>query len=149
MLQDLHSIENADAVIDWGVFESNAAKSGVPARPVPVTFDGENQRKSPRYPVAAKINVWLDNGVMLEGCVRDLSMKGVWFDCINSIPMGNPVRVEIICHKPDACISVKVDGKVVRIREGGLAVAFSNVDGCQSSSLLTLLNLHKRQNSDR
>jgi len=87
----------------------------------------DEKRRSERSCVIADVQVRCASGVILEGKARDLSMRGVWFDTEDSLPVRHPVRVEIAAGKGESFIHAVLEGTVARTGEGGLAIEFGNI----------------------
>lgn len=79
-------------------------------------------RKFSRSPVSVRLQVRLDNGILIEGETRDVSFTGLWFQTDRSLPLDSTVRI-LIEYAPG---SERIDtrGKVVRVDEGGVAIEF-------------------------
>lgn len=66
----------------------------------------------------------------VNGCTRNISSVGAFFDADNTIPVGTDVELEILLpleklNKTEQHeAKMKVSGTVVRVEEGGVAVLF-------------------------
>jgi len=127
-------------IIDWAVFKSEKADISASVSGKKNAFIGKNKRRSPRTSLRTAVKVWLDCGVVLEGCATDISLTGVSFTCSNYLPVGNPVRIEICTGDPSPALNFKLGGSIARIHEGGLAVAFAKLQPDQLIALDMLIS---------
>ncbi|RMH51508.1 MAG: PilZ domain-containing protein [Zetaproteobacteria bacterium] len=78
-----------------------------------------------RIPVGARIR---QDGREVEGTVTDISMNGTAIRCDwSGLHKGAPCRVELTLGEEEK-ITILAEGRVVRGRDDGVAIAFEAVD---------------------
>ncbi len=88
------------------------------------------RRKNLRVPFETEITVRsLGNGteIKAEG-TRDISMKGVYCTCTNPLPQDTPVVIYIVLTGTSSELKLRIEGRVVRAEEGGMAIFFDAMD---------------------
>ena len=68
------------------------------------------------------------DGSVIQGGIRDLSLKGVFIKTQDSLPVQSDVDIEIHLSGAATDLSVQVNGTVVRNSPDGIAFKFSNMD---------------------
>lgn len=96
-------------------------------------------RRFSRCPVHAYAEIRLHSGVLLEGLIRDVSLTGLWFISTRSLPLGNPVRVEILHVVSGKRHRIATEGQVARVGEGGVAIEFTSLNEDCAESLRQLV----------
>ncbi len=87
-----------------------------------------NARGFSRSPVHIRAEVRLPSGVLLEGQVRNVSMSGIWFAMERALPIGNPVKLDLVLDTGKHEQRIQTHGKIARVDEGGVAIQFEDVD---------------------
>ncbi|HNY84977.1 MAG TPA: PilZ domain-containing protein [Candidatus Hydrogenedentes bacterium] len=98
------------------------------------------QRDSDRVRVAARVEVRLHSGVLVEGVVVDLSERGILMATERSLPLESRVRVLICPDKGGAADGVCLDGRVARMDIRGVAIAFAPVDSIERKRLRRIMD---------
>ena len=96
-------------------------------------------RKYSRCEVNLHGEVRMESGIYLEGKICDASLNGVWFSMEHSLPMGHPVRMNLVVNSVEEEQHISVQGKVSRIDIGGVAIAFTDMDAATMEKLKVLL----------
>ena len=86
------------------------------------------QRTHTRWPIQARAELRLDNGMLMEGASRNVSLNGVLLTSEQILPVGHSCRVSLIMHETMAPLRIDVHGQVVRMDDVGIAIEFSYVD---------------------
>lgn len=86
------------------------------------------QRTHMRWPIRAHAELRLENGMLMEGQSRDVSLNGVLLTSERILPVGNSCRVSLVMDAEMQAIRIDVHGHVVRMDEMGIAIEFSHVD---------------------
>lgn len=68
------------------------------------------------------------NGSTIEGEVRDLSLKGLFFETEKDVPVGTRLTVDISLQGSTSDLVLKLVGSVVRHEAGGIAIHFDEMD---------------------
>lgn len=72
----------------------------------------EEDRTAPRKPGRGRARILLDDGVVIQADVIDVSVTGAAFECLERPRIGEPLRVG------------EMSGRVARILDNGFAVVF-------------------------
>lgn len=91
-------------------------------------FENSDKRGSMRCAIRAHAQVRLENGLMMEGESRNVSLGGLLLSSELMLPVGNPCRVSLVVEDDGEDFRIEMRGRVVRIDEDGLAVEFSHLD---------------------
>ncbi len=88
------------------------------------------RRKTLRVPFETEITVQsLGNGTVVKTRgTRDISMKGVYCSCRKPLPVGTPVIVHLLLTGTSSELKLRIEGRVVRAEEGGMAIFFDSMD---------------------
>ncbi|MBN2344630.1 MAG: PilZ domain-containing protein [Deltaproteobacteria bacterium] len=78
-----------------------------------------------------------DGSQSLEGEVKNLSLAGMLLETDGSIEVNTDVRIEIFLMDGNPDMEIRVNGKIVRISDEGIAVQF-NLKGINIDSLTHL-----------
>ncbi|HDL90551.1 MAG TPA: PilZ domain-containing protein [Thermodesulforhabdus norvegica] len=88
---------------------------------------GERRRFSRvQYRVLGVINV--KGCVPIKGEIDNLSLKGAFVRAKPTISIDTPVELEILASSSSSELKLKVDGRVVRTEEYGVAIEFTKMD---------------------
>jgi len=98
------------------------------------------QRDSDRVRVAARVEVRLHSGVLVEGGVVDLSERGILMATERSLPLDSRVRVLICPEGGHARDGVCLDGRVARVDIRGVAIAFAPMDSIERKRLRRIMD---------
>ncbi len=85
------------------------------------------KRKSSRVEFDINAMVKYDNNVV-EGMVRDLSLRGLFVETDKSIPIGTRVTIVVSLQGSTSDLTVNVTGSVVRHESDGFAIHFEEMD---------------------
>lgn len=85
-------------------------------------------RECSRTPVCARIELRLGNGVVVEGRAVDVSLRGLMFVTESRLPVGKSVRVAMIADDDTEVPRIEIGGRVARLDDAGVAVAFTHLD---------------------
>lgn len=85
-------------------------------------------RTHTRWPICAHAELRLENGMLMEGQSRNVSLNGVLLTSERMLPVGNSCRVSIVVDDELQAIRINVYGRVVRMDEVGIAIEFAYVD---------------------
>lgn len=99
-----------------------------------------DSREFSRSPVHARVEVCLDNGVMVDGTAADVSLRGMRFFTERSLPVGKSVRVRLLLDDQNAYPYLAVRGRIVRVEAGGVALEFIGVDADNIEHLQRLVH---------
>jgi hypothetical protein len=99
-------------------------------------------RRFSRSPVHAFAEIRLHSGVLLEGLIRNASLTGVWFVSTRSLPLGNPVTIEILLSINGKRYRITSQGRVARVGEGGVAIEFASLSEDCAETLRQLMLSH-------
>jgi hypothetical protein len=111
-------------------------------------MDKPEVREFTRAAVKARMQVRLPSGVLLEGCARDVSLKGVLFITERSLPVGNTVKASLVLEAGEGEFRIDTQGLVVRVVEGGVAIEFTRIDS-EGVELLRNLVLYNARDVDQ
>ena len=67
-------------------------------------------------------------GIAIKGGVKDVSLRGIFIETEEKIPVGTPVEITIYLSAGAEPIVINVSGSVARVEEGGLGCAFDKMD---------------------
>lgn len=87
----------------------------------------KQSRKFSRCEIALRVEVRLDKGVLLEGCARNISMNGLFFETERSLPLGSHVRVLLARDDGMRELRIECTGVVSRLDARGVAMEFQQV----------------------
>ena len=96
--------------------------------------------------VAVEINL-ADKTVTLDR-TRDVSMKGIFCEADDALPMGSTCRVSILVGGPEGGSTISARAKVVRVEEDGMGLEFVELIGMESYTHLRNLVLHNSEDRD-
>ena len=85
---------------------------------------GAERREFTRVPVRFETELRTDEGKLIRGRSRDVSLKGLIFECETPIPPGSRCRVSLILGEHPNQIRIDISGKIARSEDKGLAVEF-------------------------
>lgn len=105
------------------------------------------QRNFTRCPVHARTEVRLDNGLLMEGESRNVSLNGMLITSERLLPVGNTCRVALMLHGNVDNFRIEMHGQVVRVDEAGIAIEFSQID-LESLEHLRKLVLYNADDAD-
>lgn len=105
-------------------------------------------REFSRSEVAARVEVRLESGVLVEGQARDVSLNGILFSTERSLPMGHPVSVTLVLEAGTWEERIETAGYVARTGERGVAITFTSIDA-ESMEHLRRLVLYNADDADR
>ncbi len=88
------------------------------------------RRKNLRVPFETQLTVRsLGNGGEIKAeSTRDISMKGIYCTCENPLPQGTPVVVHLMLTGTSSELKLRIEGRVVRSEEQGMAIFFDAMD---------------------
>lgn len=90
-------------------------------------FTSIENRKSSRAPVRARIELRLGNGIVVEGQAVDVSLRGLMFETDSRLPVGKSVQVAMIAHETVDIPRIELGGRIARLDDIGVAVAFNRL----------------------
>lgn len=90
--------------------------------------DKSQGREFSRSPVHVRTEVRLTTGVLVEGQARNVSLNGLLFATERALPMGHTVKVSLILDTGAGEQRIETNGRVARLEEAGVAIAFDQVD---------------------
>lgn len=67
-------------------------------------------------------------GVAIKGEVKDVSLRGLYLETQELLPVGTPVEITIYLSFSEEPIVINVSGSVARLVPGGLGCAFDKMD---------------------
>jgi len=110
--------------------------------------ENEEKREATRAParVAVEINS-ADKTVTLDR-TRDVSMKGIFCETDDILPMGSACRVGIQVGGPEGGSAIGARAKVVRVENDGMGLEFVELIGMESYTHLRNLVLHNSEDPD-
>lgn len=85
-------------------------------------------RESIRRPIHARAEIRLGNGVVVEGEVKNISLRGLMFHSERRLPLGKRVRVIVIPENSTSSCRIYAGGFVTRLHDDGVAVRFTEID---------------------
>ena len=85
------------------------------------------KRKTSRVEFDINAMVKYDNNVV-EGLVRDLSIRGLFVEADEFVPIGTRVTIAISLQGSTSDLTVNVTGSVVRHESDGFAIHFDEMD---------------------
>ena len=94
-----------------------------------MSYEGKEKRRKLR--VDFKTQVVLKSGIsqiQATGSSRDLSLKGIFVNTSEKIPIGEKCNVTVRLTGMVDALSLEMEGTVVRDDKNGLAVDFSSMD---------------------
>lgn len=68
------------------------------------------------------------DGVALKGEVKDVSLRGIYVETEELLPIGSPVEITIYLSTSEPPIVINVTGVVARLVPGGIGCAFDKMD---------------------
>ena len=80
--------------------------------------------------------------------MRNVSLKGVGVDGVETVPIGSDCHVEILLDGPEGSESVRARGRVVRAGDEGLGIEFAEIEGLDSLDHLRRLVLYNAPAAD-
>ncbi len=92
------------------------------------------KRGQMRSAVPMHVEVRLESGVLVDGHAVNVSMNGLFFMTERSLPVDCRVRV-YLTHEDKPCEHIICRGKVSRLDEWGMAIAFDQVNPEQMETL--------------
>lgn len=84
-----------------------------------------------------------------HGTVRDLSMNGIFVECVCGIATGSACSVELNLPSSDPPVTITCSGYVVRADERGLAINFLDIQGADSFTHLRNVILYNCGDPER
>ena len=92
-------------------------------------MDSKNEnREFSRSHVRIRVEVRLDNGVMVDGEGVDISLRGMRFLTERGFPVGKMVRARIMLEGEGENLRLEVGARVARMEATGVALEFTDVD---------------------
>ena len=92
-------------------------------------YDGKEKRRKIRVDFTTQVIVKsATSEIQAKGSSKDLSLKGIFVNTSENIPIGEKCRVKVVLTGMVDDLVLQMEGTVVRKSEGGLAVDFSSMD---------------------
>ncbi len=93
----------------------------------------QERRRGPRFPFFASAEVTdLGTGIRLVCRTNELSERGCYFDMMNPLPNGSPVKVQITNHEQ----TFEAEGHIVYTQSNmGMGVTFDKVNAGHQRTL--------------
>ena len=91
----------------------------------------QNSRNFSRVFVKVTVNIYLENpSRKVAGELRDISMNGAYIICPgHDISVGTTCRLVFLLRMgTEESVEIETQGKVTRIQEDGIAVAFTSIE---------------------
>jgi len=80
---------------------------------------------------------------------RDLSMNGMFFPTLESLPVGRQCRVVLYLAEAENPVKIQLKARVVRVEDDGIAIEFTEIQGQESYEHLRNLVLYNSSDPDR
>lgn len=101
--------------------------------------DGSDKREFSRAFVAKKVEITGDDGTVVSGQLKDVSVNGLFVGTTETLPIGAEYPVSILLETADGhAIELLMKGRITRLDSEGIAVQFTEID---ADSLDHLRNL--------
>jgi hypothetical protein len=101
-----------------------------------------NQREFTRVPVNKEVEVAAGQSTILGHLTKDVSLNGLFLSSEEKLPAGTECHLTIFLGGRKSQQRIKLNGKVVRVEEGGMAFAFQEIGGSDSFAHLRMLILY-------
>ncbi|MEW6266827.1 MAG: ATP-binding protein [Thermodesulfobacteriota bacterium] len=88
----------------------------------------ENQRKRTRVHFKAEVDLSAGQKKMKALASRDLSLKGLFVETRERLPLGTKVDVALNLTGASSLVSLSMKGRVARVDEGGMGIDFDEID---------------------
>ncbi len=85
-----------------------------------------NKRKRSRLSFKSEISVGTGTKSNIAGKVKDVSMNGVFLQCVERISVGSVCGIEIILTGKSSNLRIRARGKVTRHAPDGMGVRFEH-----------------------
>lgn len=82
------------------------------------------------------------DGVALKGEVKDLSLRGLYLETEEQLPVGTPVEITIYLSASPDPVVINVSGSVARLVEGGVGCTFEKMDVDSFAHLRSIISYH-------
>jgi len=102
------------------------------------------QRACARVPVGGWVRLKTPHHVFVEGSARDLSMRGVYVETFERLPLEMECEVSLQAGGRQVSPVLCVLGQVARMDEDGLGVRFLAIDAQSLELLRQVLVMHAR-----
>lgn len=90
--------------------------------------DENDAREFTRTPAKVKALIKSGDKIVHSGETHDLSMKGVFFQTNEKMPIGTECEVTLILGDLEEPLQVKLKGKVQRVSGDGMGLKFTEID---------------------
>jgi multidrug efflux pump subunit AcrA (membrane-fusion protein) len=88
-----------------------------------------------------------DSEIKVDGSSKDLSLKGVFVNTGEAMDLGAACQVEVFLTGMTEAVVLRMDGRIARIEETGVAVIFDSMDVDSYTHLKNVLR-YKSENPD-
>ncbi len=107
------------------------------------------RRENARVGFQTRIVVTTDkNEFQMDGNSKDLSLKGIFIETGETSPVGTKCRVRIFLTGMVDEIALKINGRVARQSEKGIAIAFESMDLDSYSHLKNIVRYNSSEPDD-
>ncbi len=90
---------------------------------------GREKRRKHRVEFTTHIHLTVgESEIHVEGSSKDLSLKGVFVNTKEDIPIGSKCNVRVVLSGMIEKVILEINGSVVRKQENGAAVEFGSMD---------------------
>ena len=86
--------------------------------------------------------------VAIKGEVKNISLRGVFVETAETVPLGTALDVTIYLTEMPPYIAINVKGNVVRTGDGGIGVKFDKIDVDSFAHLRSIIS-HKYGDADK
>ena len=110
--------------------------------------DGANRRNYTRVIAQFPVEVCADTECV-RGTVRDLSMNGIFVECVCGISSGSTVTIDLELTGSEPAEHIRCHGKIIRADERGLAINFDRIEGEESYAHLRNVIMYNAGDPER
>ena len=87
----------------------------------------EERRKRSRVSFRGEAEVEIKGADIMRVNIRDLSLRGAYIFSQRKFPVGTPCKIKLRLLEGLDKLSLELEGKVVRIDEGGMGIKFEEM----------------------
>lgn len=106
-----------------------------------------DRRTFTRIPFRVQATIWSDHVTEVATEVRDISLRGLYVVGTGRIPPGTLCKVLVVLGGADSEVRLHMQGKVVRVDAGGMAVEFQELGLDTFIHLRNLIHYNSRDQS--
>lgn len=119
---------------EWGEFDDMASGDAGPGSGPPV-----NRRDHERRGVALAVTLTAPDGARVTGTSSDVSLGGVFVTGCAAPPPGTDCRVALSVGTGPEAVTIRLQGRVARVTEAGVAIQYTYIDADNHARLHELL----------